>query len=211
MHTVVSIYPRRINEYKPLIPPQYVVEASENNDPQVLHINHGTRTVYMDSERGNMPVPVMSEEIAHAFVYDFINASIAMFPGDGQELPAHPGLFYVEGRYSRDDVKTDKGLLQKLKVVIECQDRWFIRLVKMADDDFARTGMHKVVTDLQRLAAKRLGMTDRPWIAGMVTKTMKCMFCTSNIPENAIVCPICRNVINATAYKALTSGAPTNA
>jgi hypothetical protein len=103
-----------------------------------------------------------------------------------------PGLFWVEGDFTKTGVQAKHS--DKIKEAKQCQARWFHALVKMADDDWARNRSHKSITPLQKLAATALEsfIGKKEWASVVDVQAYKaCKFCTSQIPNEAVVCPVC--------------------
>jgi hypothetical protein len=197
--TVVSIVPFPISEAKPGIYPGYFnLPASKDEEPVVLAI--GNSKCYIPRLEGQKPIEARlpAEEIAAAIVNDFIHAHL------GTDEGAHPGLFWLEGNVSSTDVLVKHA--EKLAAASQAQKNWFVNLVKIADDDWVKGNKkHIFISDIQRIAAKSLGL-EREWIIKIpekVIKLMACPACTTQINSEAVICPSCRAVINAKKYKEL--------
>lgn len=203
--TVVSIVPLDIHEEKPGMSPSYYdIPASDGREPKVLVIEDGVTFVYLDEKRGSLEKPVFAKEIANAVVNDYVRAHICYRP---QERPeASPGVFCVEGEWTPEQVKNNFSA--QLDKAFKEQVAWFEELVKIADDDWAKTHQHKTITRIQRLAALNLGLK-REWLfAPEQQKMTNCKFCTSQIRIDAIICPTCRQILHQDKYDTLLKGAP---
>lgn len=196
--TVVSVVPFEIEERKPgLYPGYFKVPAAVDGEPQVLVIDNAVHYVYLDETRGSLQVRVPSYEIAASIVNDYCGSQLAV------EVDGKPGIFWVTGEVAAKDVKTKYP--RELMQARELQKRWFLALVKIADDDWARYHQHKSISDFQRYAARSLNL-DREWLLAPET-IAQCPACKNNVPVGAIVCPNCRCVIDKEAHKTLVFAA----
>ena len=150
--TVVSLLPYKLNEEKPgLYPGCFQIAPAKKDDFNILHVGVSHYVVYLDSTRGTLRVPELGSRIARAIVEDYIKAQICI--EDGRE----PGLFYVEGQLTKDDIlKNHKEKLDEAKAK---QLNWFRALSMLGDDNWQRYATHSSISGIQRLAAKELGHT----------------------------------------------------
>ena len=198
--TVISIVPLPINEFKPgVVPGTFKIPAAVNGEPSILVIGDSVSILWnvIDDPKGTRKIrlPHSSAEMAKSIVDDFINS----FIGVGEEC--HPGLMWKDGSY---DLKTAKSKfsseLNYLKIV---QDIWFTKLLKMADDDWARYHQHRAISDIQRVAANCLNQ-DREWAKmGSDVILDKCPGCGSPTNRQYAVCPNCKAILNEEQYKKL--------
>ena len=196
--TLISIVPFPIEEFKPGIYPGFFrLEASKNNIPEVLVISDSVYHVEIDENR-TITVKCPSEDIAKSVVDDYVTSNLAY----SIDEDAAPGMFWKSGSLDLGTIMSKYS--DDLKLANERQVRWFKKLVQIADDDWEKTRQHKFISDMQRYAAKALGL-ERPWIivsdqdAGII----KCIACSSSISKDAIVCPQCKMILNAEKYKTL--------
>ena len=199
--TIVSIVPFPIIETKPgIYPGNFRINAANStSQPELLVIGDSKYHVELDENR-TITVPCDSAKVAHSIVEDYIISNLAF----DREKEAAPGIFWKPGRHDLTSVTINfsSDLLQAR----ENQQRWFTELVKIADDDWEKTRQHRAISDMQRYAAKSLGM-DRPWI--IVSKDVnkdiakKCIACQSIVSIEAIVCPTCKCIIDPEKYKTL--------
>src|SRR5438132_14196669 len=93
-----------------------------------------------------------------------------------------------------------------LEILWTQQKNWFIKLIKLADDDWEKTRQHKFISDMQRYAAKAVGL-ERPWIIKPMmledNKVIKCLACQSPISPLAIVCPNCKFILDKEKFESL--------
>ena len=192
--TVASQVPFAIpNVHKPGLVPAYFDIPSAEKELVLFHVPEGFRGQYLVDQDKWMSLPVPSETIAKSLVFDYIMEQICVIPGI-----AEPAIFWVPGDYSEvADFK--KKFAPQLVEAKQHQREWFLRLVQVADDDFKRTGQSRSVTDLQRYAARELGLT-REWISndpGMITR---CKSCYSLVSTEAAVCFACKAILNPAKY-----------
>ena len=187
--TVVSLLPIELNEKKPgIYPGHFTIPAAKGEDFEILNLANSVAHVYMDESRGSMTIVQESEVVAKSIVDDYINSCIAV---DKLESVI-PGLFWVEGEFNKPGILSK--FPEKIKEAKFNQSKWFHALVKMADDDWARNRSHKSITPLQKLAATSLEqfLGKKEWASVVDVQAYKaCKFCTSQIPNEAVVCPVC--------------------
>lgn len=199
MQTIVSIMPMELREYKPLITGGFYIPPCKDKDEiKILHVPHNRRRIpSLDERMTDLTVDVIDETVAKSIVYDLLNATLSA------TQDAHPGIMWLEGQISEEEVRTKYS--QQLAELHATQNRWFVNLVKTADDVFARSGMHRDITDVQRVAAARLGMLDRPWVAKLEQKSARCPSCLTMVPAGAKVCFQCNRDIPEDPLASLAS------
>jgi hypothetical protein len=137
-----------------------------------------------------------SDEVARSIVEDFLTSQLGCSDG------VHPGLFYVVGEYTaKEIVEKFSDELNQSKTV---QQRWFIEICKIADNDWNRHHQHNVISDFQRKAAELLGYRkeDHEWMApSLVMSSQRCPACNISVSAGVIVCPNCRCVLDKEKYK----------
>lgn len=194
--TVVSFMPWAINETKPgLIPEVYYIPPCEGDKPAVIHIHDARSNLYVRDGK-TYPLTHPAEEVANAIVMDYCRALLE------SDDNAKPALFWVPGKLTPDEVlgKFAKEIIEAKKK----QNNWFLKLIRLADDDWAKTGQHRMITDLQRYAAKSLGWLTRPWMqSSEPTEFIKCPACATLVNNTAAVCSNCGYVTNPTKAKEL--------
>ncbi len=194
--TIISVVPFEINENKPgLYPGHFIIPSAKKDDFEMLVVDRSVHHVYMDMDRGSLTVPTVSEEIARSICEDYSRAQLAYEKGE-----VEPGLFYIPGEY-----KDKKAVLAAHKDKIDAararQKNWFMRLVEIADDEWNKYHSHKMISDVQRYAAEFLGL-EREWnVKGQVESLTQCPACKSQITVGALVCSVCRTIVNPEEYK----------
>lgn len=202
--TVVSALPFQLTENKPgLFPSRYVIPAAPKGDISTLVVEDACFFEHIPFADDKIPprkVPILSDEVARGLCQDYINANLAVeFTPDPDGTIAVPGIFYVDGamtpKFVKDNHKAKVDQAQKNTAA------WFLRLVKLADDDWQRYHQHKGITDLQRSACKYLGIP-REWnIDIFELKSSLCWSCKTSVNPEAIICS-CNAILNAAAYEA---------
>lgn len=207
--TLASTLPFKLREAKyGLVPSLYEVPASTLSDkgkirPGVLHIADGYHDVLIplsDDRAPAMRVVDTAEKIAESLINDYINAnlSISWDPLDNGAM-AIPGLFFVDGKLSVEDVEL--RCPRELEASISNTKAWFERLVKLADDDWAKYHQYKMITDLQRSACKYLNLS-REWNFDVFTNEQNlCWGCKSLINPQAIKCAHCGAILQVEEYE----------
>lgn len=187
--TLVWPLPVDFNETKPgIYPGTYIVKAPPADDFNVCIISDGSCPVYLDESRGSLNTLQSSETMAQSLVEDYINACIGVNKLEG----CYPGLFWVAGEFTKEEIK--KNFKDRLEQSKTSQNRWFLALIRMADDDWAINRSHRAITPLQRIAATQMEnvIGKKEWNTALTTDAFKnCKFCTSKIPVGALVCPTC--------------------
>ncbi len=183
--TIVSLLPfgfhREMTGHNPA---SYYIPKAGPEGMSVTVVEDSTSWVYI-LEGKSVQQKHLSFDVARELIDTYIAATQYVTPD------AQPGLFYVEGKQSIEDIKEDFSEL--LEEAERKQNNWFANLVKEADDFWAKTPLHRGISDPQKLAAKALGLK-RPWsLAGSDTNNFKeCPACTTIIQKKAVICPQCR-------------------
>lgn len=194
--TIISLVPFELNESKPgLYPGAYKIPAAKENDFELFVVTDAVHYVYLDMDRGSISVPTVSAEVARSICEDYKISKLGFVAGE-----AEPGLDYVEGEY-----KDKKSVLavakDKIERMMALQKQWFIQLVEIADDEWSKYHSHKSVSDIQRYAAKFLGL-EREWnVEGTAESNTFCPACRSVVMVGAVVCGACRTIIKPEEYK----------
>ncbi len=194
--TVASFLPWALNELKPgLIPESYYIPPAKDGIPGVLHVTDSKSNLYVRDGK-TYPITHPAEEVANSLVNDYCIAQLQASDD------AKPALFWVYGKLSGNEilVKYAKDVeAAKIK-----QNMWFLRLIRLADDDWTRFGQHRMITDLQRHAAKSLGQLNKPWMQNQEgSEFTKCPACSTLVDTNAAICQNCGYVTNKDKAKAL--------
>ncbi len=185
--TVASLVPFPIHEpIKPLFPGDFPIGASDGKKPVLLVIKGAVRAQYNEDYKIiDMPVP--AETVAASVVNDYVNGQMYT------DTDAKPALFFVEGEWSQADF--EKNFAKQIEQAVEQQDRWFRKLVSLADDIWQQHHQHKFIMDLQRWAARHLNYK-REWLDDATDKIIKCPACMQLISRDAAICFACKCIVN---------------
>ncbi len=199
LSTIVSIYPKEINEVHPTVQPgRFHVDAGSYEKPAILQVGPSSWWKELDDEQPLLEIPNSSVQVADAVVKGYCSGLLACNMGSSM-----PGLFWIPGAFSVKDLQNKhQNLLDKAKAN---QDRWFANLVKLADGLWARTnGSPLVIDDNMRMAARSLGLGMKDWMKDftMLAKT-PCPAC--GVPRNVDfpVCSSCHAIIDSAKAKEL--------
>ena len=155
--TIISVLPFKITEAKPgMIPPEFVIPAAPDNDITVVNIGLCQTYIYLDADRGSIPFTEFAGTVAKSIVDDYCMAQLEYRGND-----CKPGIFWVPEKVTKEEAL--KKYPKEITAIRAAQRMWFIRLVRMADDSWNRTKKHSEISDIQRLAAAKLGIK-RDWL-----------------------------------------------
>lgn len=213
--TLVSMYPFTFVEVKPgMVPCYYTIPGVEEGDFNFQVYDDVIDKIYLDSDRGKFTVKIPALDLVTSLVDDFCKSHISVGPGRG------PGLFCLDWHYenhhteyelNEEDIvtRTKKVIKQKyadrLSEARARQSSWYAELIKTADNDWAQYHSHRTITNIQRHAAKVMGL-QRDWTMEQTSLTVKkCVFCRSIIDHEAVLCPSCHEVADITRYNQLKS------
>ena len=198
--TVVSLLPIPLHEEKPhILPFVFKIPAAGVEGISILHVEEGISYIpnpLIEEGRPGSTITqiTMPSDMAKSIVDDYRSAHIAL------SEDAEPGIFWVEGRWEIEEVK------RKFKKQIhDCsvkQKNWFRNLVAMADTDWQKNKNMLAVSDLQRHAARALGIK-KDWVDPIDFETIRCQWCKASISPEAVKCTACGEIVNADAYRAM--------
>lgn len=189
MVTFVSIMPRPISEEMPhIIPSQYNLEAAEDKDFEILHIQNAIDNVYA-GEGKHIQRPVMASEVAENLRGMVANSQLCI--GDN----AGPGVFWVEGKLTKEEVQ--KKHSKELSLARLRQLNWYRNLINDADDVWSKFHQHRMIGDLHRFAARTLNKV-RDWssMPDDFEDSVACPACGKDLPNpNVTICASCHTII----------------
>jgi hypothetical protein len=199
--TIFSILPKEIKERKiTLEAPDYCLEPGSPEKPTSLIVEPASWWREIDADQPLLEIPVSSVQIAESVVRDYSNGVIMCDMGERR-----PGLFFLPGRVSVDELKTKHKDI--LNLAIKRQENWFRALVKLADSFWARTnGNPMAISDDCRMAANMLKLMDRPWLLDYKLESVVLSACPAcgTIRNNAFpVCANCKTVIDTDKFSKL--------
>jgi len=197
--TIVSIYPREIDEVKHTIQPgRFVIPAGAYTNPALLVVGPSSWWKETDQEQPLLEIPNSSIQVAESVVKDYCNGLLECNMAD-----AMPGLFYIPGRIGLADLLTKfKGELDKARTN---QNNWYRALVRAADVLWSRSqGNPLAISDDMRLAARELGMDQKEWLSDFqVVESVRCVACGSFRNPLFPICPVCKAVVDTDKAKEL--------
>ena len=199
--TIVNYLPFQFIERKPsLVPEEYTIPAATDNEktPGILHVSPVHSRLYMPLQEQLFKVPIDAESLARDLVKSLVSAQIEYEDG-----VAAPAIFYLPGTHSAREVKAN--FAKEVDAALARQNLWLLKLVKKADDEWQKFRQHKFITDMQRWAAKKLGMK-KEWgevSAAAPLEVENCKFCGHSTLKGIVVCPNCKNVLDSVRFKQL--------
>lgn len=198
--TVVSLLPFELQEEKPhLLPPLHIVPAAPKDGIAVAHIGEATHYVPHPIDERSFKQITSPNELARSICDDYNSAHVAIDENAG------PSLFWVEGRLSAEEVIDFYP--QKVADARKRVHQWYRNLINMADADWAKNKNVRTVSDVQKVAARVLGVK-REWVEYTQDpiETINCPFCRYSIAPDSIKCLNCKEIVNIEKYKELTHG-----
>lgn len=188
--TIISLYPRDIDEYKPTIEPgRFVIAAGTYDKPSRLVVGPSSWWKDIDVDQPMVEIPHSSVQIANSVITDYCNGMFGCNMSD-----AMPGFFYVYGDVSIVDIRLKYK--EKLDETNEKQNKWFNILLLLADALWANSdGNPMAISNEMRLAAKMLGQENKPWLKDFqIVELVKCIACGSLRNPNYPVCQMCKAI-----------------
>lgn len=188
--TIVSIFPKEINEVKVTIQPgRFILNPGSYENPSTLIVGPSSWWREFDEQQPLLEIPVSSIQIADSVVRDYCNGILACDMGASM-----PGLFYIPGEISLDDVrKKFKGELDK---ALAKQRTFYSTLLRLADALWARSsGNPLAISDDMRMAAREMNQTNKDWMKDFrMVEMVRCFACGSLKNPQYPVCASCRAI-----------------
>lgn len=200
--TLVSFAPYPIEEKRPsVVPYQYNLDASDGKIPSILVIENAKTPLPQILTSNTFSVPIPAEDLAN----DLIENHIKSQPEYAED--AYPAFFWLPGSLTAKEVLSQHP--DTVKLNIQRQINWFTRLVKAADDMWARNKQRRLISDKYIFGCQKLGLK-REWAElslmnepAFTIQMISCPWCTYSVPEQAIVCMNCKNPIDKVKYAQL--------
>jgi len=198
--TIVSLLPFTFTEDRPhMLPGTFTVPAAKEDDIAILHVEESVfwipNVLIEEGKPGSSIKQTTSPaQMAASICNDYKGSHIAL----GED--AEPGVFWVEHRLTKEQVK--KFHADKIREALRKQKNWFKNLIALADVDWNKNHNAMAVSDLQRAAAKSLGVK-RDWIEVVAQENIQCPYCKTTIPVGSIKCMNCKEIVDQVAYKAM--------
>lgn len=197
--TVVSIYPKEIDEVKHTIQPgRFIIPPGSYDKPSILVVGPSSWWKEVDEHQPLLEIPVSSIQIADSIIKDYCNGLLACDMANSM-----PGIFYIPGDLKVIDlVKSYKHELDKALVR---QRNWYSQLIKFADALWARSnGNPLTISDDMRLAAKELNLQTKDWMKDFqMVDMVRCIACGSLRNPMFPVCPTCKAISDPIKAKEL--------
>lgn len=198
--TIVSIFPKRIEEVKATIQPgRFIIDPGLYDKPTLLVIGSSSWWKEMEPGQPLLEIPCSSIDVAASIINDYCNGILGYNSEDSM-----PGLFHVPGVQTVETIKKEyKPYLDKAAVK---QKNWYSILVQRADIDWARSnGSPLTISPDMKLAARELNLdADKEWTKDIQTmEKIRCKACGSLMNPLYPVCAICKSVNDTVKAKAL--------
>lgn len=209
--TVISIYPRIIDERKHTIQPgRFYIPAGSVKKPSLLVVGSSSWWKDVDENQPLLEIPNSSIQVADSIVKDYCNGLLGCNMADSM-----PGIFWVPGKYEEfetflkgefgpEDGPKVKGV-KLFETAVAKQTNYWKNLVKMADNLWARTnGNPLCISDDMRTAATELNLTNKDWMKdfAMVANT-RCTACGQPRNPDYPVCHHCHAIVDPDKAKSL--------
>lgn len=197
--TIVSIFPKRIEERKHTIQPGlFQIEAGSFQNPAILVVGPSSWWKEIDENQPLLEIPHSSIQIADSVVRDYCNGIFACDMGNNM-----PGLFYLPGAFTVERLKKEHS--GELELANRKQRSWYEILVKMADALWSRSnGNPLTISDEMRIAARELNLINKDWLKDAQTMELeRCVACGQLKNPLYPVCPNCKNITNLEKAKEL--------
>lgn len=188
--TVVSIFPKEIDERKHTISPgRFIIPPGTYKNPAILVVGSSSWWREIDENQPILEIPQSSIQVADSIVKDYVNGYFGFNPDS-----TSPGLFYVPGEHTVEGIKRDfQADLDKANTI---QIAWFHLQVRLADSLWARSnGNPLAISEDAKMAARETGQENKDWMNSFRAVAMvRCEACgTLKNPEYP-VCPSCKNI-----------------
>lgn len=186
--TIVSIYPRAIEEKKVTIEPGlFVIPPGTVEHPGVLEVGPSSWWREIDEEQPLLEIPVSSILVAESVCRDYMNGLFMCNMGDSM-----PGLFYVVGGFTSDLVKLN--FKKQIEIALAKQRKWYANLVTAADAMWARSqGNPLTISEDSRMAARELGVdSTKDWMKDFrMVNMVRCKACGTLKNPDFPICATC--------------------
>lgn len=197
MNTLISLMATSFDRDLITVHPRvFHIDAAPEGEMRILHVDNGWTTTYFGEDFGWQPRNISADEICNSLVNDYFGGLHHVDEG------SRPALFWLPG--ALDEKIISANYKEKLDEAVTRQNNWFTNLVKEADNEWVMSkGMHKAISDLHRIAAKRIRMDHKPWMVQPVEQRVFCPACQTEVRFGAAVCHNCRCIVDAEKFKSL--------
>lgn len=196
--TIVSIYPRKIDEKKPVWPERFIIPPGSIDEPALLHVEPASCWREVDIDQPLIEIPISSLQIAHSVVHDYCVGIFEVNMGVAQ-----PGIFYVPGLHNLESIF--KNFAKEFENAAVMQATWYKKLIAEADSLWARTQGNPLAISLDmKMAAEHFQMREKPWMKDTYTMELTaCPGCGTLRNPNFPICQHCKLVIDHEKFNAL--------
>ncbi len=179
---IASVYPREMRANRPYGPVKgegstdFVLPAAPSNGYSKLVIEDCYQKTYYGENIGDRYDLIESQSIADDIVDKWTKKVVGADSGFG------PGIFVCAG---------EEPTPEELRQARESQELYFEYLINQGESKFQNKKFDEI-TDTHRAAAVWMGREGVEWLRPIRrVKTKECPLCMSQIPEQAVVCPVC--------------------
>lgn len=197
--TVISIFPKHIEERKPTIQPGFFeIQPGTYDRPSVLVVGPSSWWKEIDENQPLLEIPHSSIQIADSIVKDYCNGILACDMAENM-----PGLFYIPGEWTVDKIKKEKK--PELDAANQRQKNWFSALVRMADALWSRSnGNPLTISEEMRIAARELNFANKEWLKdSQIMELVRCQACGSLKNPLYPICSNCKSITDPVKAKEL--------
>ncbi len=197
--TIISIYPKPIEETKHTIEPgRFKIEPGSYEKPAILTIGPSSWWRETEENQPLLEIPIASISIANSIIVDWANGLLACNMGD-----CMPGLFFLPGTFTQKEIIQNHKA--KLDIALLKQRNWYSALVKLGDMLWSRSNGNPLsISEDMKLAARELNLMNKEWIKdSQIMELVRCIACQTLIQSTVIVCPNCKVIVNEIRAKEL--------
>lgn len=190
--TIVSIYPKNVPSHNSTIfPGDFLIPAGTYDKPTVLTVGSSSWWKDMEGDQDPFEVVVGSILVADSIVKDWARGLMGCNLEDSM-----PGLFYIEGTKTSEEVKKNHKNL--LDLAAAKQKKYYETLIELGDVLWVSfQGSPRTISEDMRLAATELGIKDKAWMKDSVDFRMQNCPACGNLRNPAYpICPNCKTVID---------------
>lgn len=194
--TIISVYPREIKDKKETIfPGSFEIPAGKPESPSITIVGPSSWFRDMGDEMPAIEIPNNAVQVANSIITDYCASMIE------SDRNAGPGLFFIPGPWTLKEIQTKYS--EALAGAIKKQDRWFRRLVDVADRGWAETnGSPRSISDLSKMAAELIGAKDKDWMRSTIQAEMiKCIMCGNLRNPGFPICGSCNRIVDVELAK----------
>lgn len=198
--TVVSIFPKQIDERKYTIEPgRFIIDPGSFSKPSILVVGSSSWWREIDPKQPLLEIPQSSVIVAESIVKDYCNGCFGCDMAESM-----PGLFWLPGELTLEKIR--KEYSEQLLRAKTRQDNYWRELVKQADSLWARSnGNPLAISDDMRLAARELHIdSNKEWMKDFRSVGLtQCPACGHLKNPQFPVCSHCNTIVDMDAFKKL--------